>query len=171
MDRSTLSSMSAVDAAVALRSLPRRFRGAFRPEELAGAPDAVDVTKPAPGGGRSPLELVLATVAALEALERAVHSTLVDNEPQLDPIVFDRDRRDAVTARGSLTDALDALTRVANEFATRVEHASARDWTRQAHVGDTRVTALDLLQEAVASARTYLDELERSLQEQRRGHK
>lgn len=168
MDRSVLSTMSAVDAVVALRSLSRRFREAFRASELTGEMGAVDVTQPPPNGGRSPLELVLAAAKALETLQMAVEATLTRDEPELDAVVLDRDRRDAVSPQGSVADALDRLTSVAEQFAARVERVPARDWTRTARVGGTKVTALELLQEAVASARTYLDELVKSLEELRR---
>jgi hypothetical protein len=168
MDRSVLSTMSAVDAVVALRSLSRRFREAFRPSELTGEMGAADVTQAPPSGGRAPLELVLAAAKSLETLQAAIEATLTRDEPELDPVLLDRDRRDAVSPQGSVADALARLARVAEQFAARVEHVSARDWTRRARVGGATVTALELLQEAVASARTYLDELQKSLEELRR---
>jgi hypothetical protein len=177
MDRSTLSSLTAGDAAVALRSLARRFRESFRPGELSGARDAVDISERPPGGGPSPLQLVQGAQRALASLQRATESTLDNDEPRLDPAVFDRASRDGVTGSGDpaavgggagAEQAVASLADTAQRYADRVQRTPLEDWQRAATVGGERVAAIELVREAVASARTYLDRLGPTLDELRR---
>jgi hypothetical protein len=161
MDRSTFSTLSGSDAAVALRSLARRYREAFRPGELTGDTVAADMAKAPPGGGPSPLELVVRASRALTALRRATEQVLTHDDPELDPNLLNREMRDGQAGGGlpRLADALDELGRAAEPLAERAQHVSLKDWGRKGRVGGTRVTAIELAQEAVASARTYLDQL------------
>jgi hypothetical protein len=176
MDRSSLSTLTAGDAAVALRSLARRFRESFRPGELSGAPDAVDVSVRPANGGPSPLELVDAATAALTSLLRATGTALDNDEPELDGAVFDREARDGltgdgtrVTAAGGATQAaVESLSDTAERFADRVQRTPLEDWRRAASVDGRRIEAIELVREAVASARTYLDRLGPALDDLRR---
>jgi hypothetical protein len=159
MDRSALAQLPPKDAAVALRSLLRRTAESFRPAEVAGEPEAADMTLGI--GGPSPLGLVLGAARALEALLDATHKALVLDHPRLDPAVFDRERRDATDrVEGDLGTALLRLRAAASTLADEVSRQSATSWGRTAQVGDEAVTALDLVREAVATFRTYLDRLE-----------
>jgi hypothetical protein len=160
MDRSTFAHLSGADAAVALRSLARRFREQFRPGELAGDPVAADVSRAAAAGGPSPLQLVISARQALSALGRATELVLTHDRPQLDPALGDRAVRDRVGADDeSIVEALDGLGRAADALADRAEHVSLKDWGRTGLVGGTEESAIGLVQEAIASARTYLDQL------------
>jgi hypothetical protein len=171
MDRSTLSSLSASDAAVALRSLGRRYREAFRPGELAGADDAIDVRAHPPSGGPSPRELVQSATRALAALGPAVERALTDDRPTLDPSLLDRAVRDRPPGGGAdepVTSALDRLAAAADRLAARVERAPLADSGRPAVVGGETLPVIELVREAVATGRTYLDQLEHTLAELRR---
>ena len=168
MDRATLSSLSASDAAVALRSLARRVRESFRPGELRGASDAADVTARPRSGGPSPLEVVQSATQAFTVLERAVERTLTLDGPTLDASVLDRAARDRPVGSGSIEEALDGLRDAAERLANRVERAPLGDWARPAVVGSTTVPAIELVREAVATGRTYLDQLTDTLTDLRR---
>jgi hypothetical protein len=168
MERSTFSTLSGSDAAVALRSLARRFREQFRPGELAGDTVAADLARAPLDGGPSPLELVESACRAITALQGATEQVLTFDNPALDPNLLDRSTRDRAPrnsgggAGGSgraVADALDGLSRAAGTLADRAQHVSLKDWGRTGRVGDTTVTAIELVQEAVASGRTYLDQL------------
>ena len=169
MERSTLSSLSAGDAAVALRSLGRRYREAFRPSELAGARDAIDVRARPPSGGPSPRELVQSAAVALEALGPAIERALTVERPTLDASLLDRAQRDRPAGGDEPpTAALDRLAAAADRLAARVERAPLSDSARVAVVGDQTLPVIELVREAVATGRTYLDQLEQTLGELRR---
>ena len=174
MERATLSSLSAGDAAVALRSLGRRYREAFRPGELTGAPDAVDPRTRPPSGGPSPLDLVRAAARGIGVVGDAVERVLTADRPTLDPVVLDRARRDDAEGRQGgdeqLTVALERLAATADRLAARVERAPLADSGRVAQVGDATLPAIELVREAVATGRTYLDQLVATLTELRRSH-
>lgn len=159
MDRSALTSLAPGDAAVALRSLPRRFREAFRPAELSGDSDAVDPAS-APDGGPSPLGLILAASRAVESLRKAIDRTLASDSPSLDRVVLDREARDRPgEASGTVQGALADLEGNVEALAEDVSRTPLKDWARPALVGGSAVDALELLKEAVASGRTYLDRI------------
>ena len=164
MDRSTFSSLSGGDAAVALRSLARRFRESFRPAELAGDVVAADVAKSPPGGGPSPLALVESAAQGFTALRGATEQVLVHDDPVLPADLLDRAARDrppasGAASSGALTGALDRLGGAAESLADRAQHVSLKDWGRTGRVGAGTVSAIELVQEAVATGRTYLDQL------------
>ncbi|MPY92055.1 MAG: hypothetical protein GEV08_03025 [Acidimicrobiia bacterium] len=169
MERSALTSLAPGDAAVALRSLPRRFRESFRAPELAGEPAALDPAAVPRSGGPSPLGLVLGASRALDGMRRAIDRTLASDSPALDGTVFDREARDRLSeASGSIGGALAALEGSVEALAADLDRAPLKDWARPATVGGQRVDALELLKEALASARTYLDRLGPTLESLRR---
>jgi hypothetical protein len=176
MDRSTFSSLSGGDAAVALRSLARRFRESFRPGELAGETVAADVGATPPGGGPSPLELVERAARGLVALRDATEQVLVRDDPELPADLLDRAERDSGApvpggSAGGLSAALGRLRDAAEGLADRAQHVSLKDWGRTGRVGGSPVSAIELAQEAVATGRTYLDQLAPALDGVRRSPK
>jgi hypothetical protein len=101
-------------------------------------------------------------------LERAVERALTLDNPTLDASLFDRAARDRPVGPGSIEGALDALRDAAERLANRVERVPLGDWARPAVVGSTTVPAIELVREAVATGRTYLDQLGETLTELRR---
>lgn len=169
MERSAITSLAPGDAAVALRSLPRRFREAFRPAELAGEEGAVDPAAVPASGGPSPLGLVEGTARALEALRRAVDAALASDDAALRAEVLDRARRDRIDeASGSLAGALATLEAAAEALAADTDRTPLKAWARPVTVGGQQMDVLELLKEAVATARTYLDRLGPTLEALRR---
>jgi hypothetical protein len=78
----------------------------------------------------------------------------------LDGAVFDREARDRpLEASGDLGGALAALEGASEALAGDVDRAPLKAWAHAVQVGDQHVDALELLKEAVASGRTYLDRL------------
>ena len=144
--------ISPSDAAVALRSLPRRFREALEvededPEDIAGRPGPQ---------GHSALDHLTRANRTLALLHRATQQAVMEDEPVLHPAVTDRSAREW-GAGGSLDTELAALTDEVNGFADGVEKAPSEAWERSASVaGGGSVTAIELLDDAVSSA---VDEL------------
>jgi hypothetical protein len=165
MERDQLGTLSPADAAVALRSFPRRFREVTE-HALDRGPD-LDVAA-APPGHRSPLAIVVGASIALERLRRGVERALTDEGPSLEPTLLDPAALETVSATtGQLARTMDAalagLQDVTTRFADLAQHTPLREWDRGALIGQTPVTALDLLKDAVAAGRNYLDELTASV--------
>ena len=164
------SALSPSDAAVALRSFPRRFGAILGAEASDGIPDEV---QQAPGpGGRSAAELLGDTNRTLALLERAFQQTLIETQPTLHRATMHRADRDFELGAGPTAEAgLAELSDLARRFAERVEAVPADDWARPATlVGGDEVTALDLVSEAVSTAADNLREL-RELAQTMGGHR
>lgn len=146
-----MSEMSPSDAHVALRSLPRRFRAAVA--TLADERRDERAARPGPDG-RSVVDLVAATIAVLDAHDRAVAAALRSDEATVDVGADDR-------PTGSLDDLLDRLGAASTTFADRVGDASADSWTRTATLASTgeSVRAIDLVRRGVTDAVALLDEV------------
>jgi hypothetical protein len=169
MDRSVFARLQPSDGAAALRSLPRRFLEQFRPDELAGEPDAAPVDEAPDGSALSPLQLVLATTRALETLGRAVRRTLLFDEPSFDGL-FDRPARDGADRAPAvdINEALAQLAAAAEPFAAEVIRTPLDHWNRVVILDGERVPGIELVREAVATGRTYLEALGPTLEALRR---
>lgn len=163
------SSLSPADAAVALRSFPRRYREAT----ALRADEHTERVLEQPGVlGRSVVDLAVDTVRSLTLLDRALEQVLVSEQPVLHPAVLDRRGRDFdFAAHGHVDDVLAELDDVAPAVAERVERVPADDWLRTGTVpgADHPVTALDVAREAVSTAVDNLHDIEATLR-QLRGH-
>lgn len=159
------SSLSPSNAAVALRSFPRRFREATSLRRDEGGERLLE----RPGMlGRSAIELAVDAVRTLSLLDRALEQVLTSDDPPLHPAVMDRRVRDFdFVAHGGIEDILNELDDVAPAFAERVERVPAEDWKRRgvvAGAGDG-VTALDIVREAVATAADDLRDVEATVRQ------
>jgi hypothetical protein len=162
--RSRLPSLSPADGVVTLRSLPRRYREAFAGAKRRARAEVVGAD------GVSPLDLLDDTVGSLSVLERALDQIDTSDEPVLHPGVVDPAERDFAGA-GSVDAGLDQLDAVANSFADRVAAVAADAWTRTGTIagrgasngGPQTVTALEVLQEAAATATDNLRAADRLL--------
>jgi len=165
MERDQLGTLSPADAAVALRSFPRRYREAVD-EARAKRADLDLAAAAAPN--RAPLVVLVGACTALERLRQGVEHTLTDAGPSLEPSLLDRGALEATSGMtGQLPRTIEAalatVQDVTTRFADLAQHTPLREWDRGALIGQTPVTALDLLKDAVAAGRSYLDELEASL--------
>ncbi len=161
------SAVSPADGAVALRSLPRRFRELFTGFDDDEKPD--DLVHRAGADGHSALDHAAHVPRALALIGEALRKTLTSDQPVLHAgVVDERDREWPDGYAEGLDDVLDLLEAEAVALAYRVERASADDWARAATVaGGQQVTALDLLQEAVRTGVGHLRAAERTLNEVR----
>jgi hypothetical protein len=156
------------DAVVALRSLPRRFRGLFAGLGEDESPD--DVAHRVGSDGRSALDHAIAATRTVTFLGRALEQLLVEDDPVLHPAVADVAAREWEPAEGTVDERLAELATEADGLAARAEHVAASDWARAGRVAgqDATVTAAELLWDAVDSAVAHLSSAERTLAEVRR---
>jgi hypothetical protein len=151
------------DAAVALRSLSRRFRELFAgltEEELPHA-----LAPQAGADGTSAMGHLVAASSVVASTRRALEEVLIDDDPTVEPIV---DVTPASPA-GTLEERLSELGWEADELADRVERAAADQWGRRGRLGTETdvVSAADLLWRGVDAAVAHLKAAERVLREVR----
>ena len=142
-------SITPADAVVALRSYPRRWKGAFAVVEDEDEGDAL-----LKRGDPSALDLLGHSVSALRAADGWLRTILVDDRPELAP--------PADVAAQSVDDleaAADALTRT-------VESVPPDDWYRAGVTDGAETTALDVVRNAVVTVSDDLRQAERTLREQ-----
>lgn len=164
--------LSPSDAAVAVRSFPRRFRGVLaRPDDTAD--DAGDAPQADPDelarrvgpDGRSAADHLLAADGVLALLDRALEQVRSDDDPVLHPAVANlRDTwwEDEHTRLPAL---LDQLEQTAERCADRIDAIPTDDWGRQARVADADATVgvLDVVCEAVDVVAGHLRSAERTI--------
>ncbi|MEO7556860.1 MAG: hypothetical protein ABIV94_09710 [Acidimicrobiales bacterium] len=143
-----VSRLTPADCVAALRSYPRRFRAAL---SAIGDDDSAEERAHRVGtDGRSAVDHVDHVVRAFDALGQAVHQILVDDSPTLTPAVLDDSAREhPVGSQQRLDSVLDAVTAECGRLADVVERVDTDAWTRTGLVGDRKVTALDVVREAV----------------------
>jgi hypothetical protein len=163
-----LSSMAPGDAAVALRSFPRRFRAPF----IGPDPDQLTELATRPGAdGRSALDRVLAAARTLWAAARDLAAVLVYDMPPIGAAPAAHGGPRAALADGedvatSLESAVEQTGRAAVALAERVERAPADAWSREGRRPDgRRVTAQRLVADAVAEAVADLRAAEQNMAE------
>jgi hypothetical protein len=146
------SALSPTDAAVALRSYPRRFR------ELVGSaqgPDQDD--KDAEEGAEVVRAAVLEEVALATGAIAAAGADLQRVLVEPDPVLTSTGDPDGLAS--GIPDpavALDELTKVASGLAATVEGTSGATWTRTGIRKGEKVSALDLAREAVHGGAHHL---------------
>ena len=149
--------LAPADAVVAMRSWPRRYRVELLPVEDP-VTEARAVTIGA--GGRSATDLAADTVRSLTLLERALHDVLVADDPVLHPAIVDRSARHWEAAVDeSPSSVLAQLDDRAGSFAATIERTDTSAWTRSGSCAGRRVSALDLVHEAVDTAASNLREM------------
>lgn len=154
------------DAAVALRSLPRRFGALFAGLGDDESPEAL-AHRPAPDGTTA-IGHLTAVVRVITAGRDALDQILVSDQPQLEP----------VTASGSpdappgvtLDERLAELASAAAALADRVDGVPAEDWSREGRGSAGTVTAADRVWDVVDTAVATLRSTEATLTEARRAH-
>lgn len=152
------SKLGPLDAVVAVRSLPRRYRAAFGP---TSGDDATGVLarRPQPGWW-SALELAGHVRDVLHAKEKRLRRVNLEDEPavgveqEIPPTGVDEQGPEAI---------LSALQYNAEQLARATEAIGGKDWLRIGWRDSQRVTALDLLREAVHEGTHHLRDLDRAL--------
>lgn len=174
MAASPFSSLSPNDAAVAVRSFPRRFRDAAA-SATAGVDDdpdepSVDELAARRGAdGRSALDHVALSTERVEATAHALRSALVSPTQIIDQVLVDPEPSAGSAAHsGRLDTELDRLERACRALAERVDHADARQWlVTRPTTGSATAHPLDVLRATVAVVLDHLRGLERVLREVR----
>lgn len=152
-------SVTPADAAVALRSYPRRFRSVLvRPDEEDRADDVV--RRPA-ADGWSALDHAAHLADSLVAATEALRLVSVTDDPL---IAYAPERRSGTA--GTVDSVLDALAAAAARAAEQVERIGGKDWERPGRVNETEdVTALDVARHAVHEGVHHLRGAERAVTE------
>jgi hypothetical protein len=160
-----LEAISPPDAVVAVRSLPRRWRGAFAKAGDEEDSEALLRRRP-PAGGPSAVELACRVAEGLVLLEGHVRHTTVSEQPDLSPADVPHDRVAACAER--LPDAvLDQLAGGADALAAALDAVPSGAWLRPATL-DGRLTDVRGLARAAAHEGTHhLREAERVIGEVR----
>lgn len=190
MDRE-LSQMHPPDAAVALRSFARRYEEATRAAagdlveddhvaeedegddgDDGGPDDEVGVDELAgriSSRGRSVLDVVVDTARSLGVLDRALQQALYAEAPVIHADVLDGARRSFDQPHsGAFATEVELLAREASEMAARIDRTDPERWLRPVAVtGGGTTTPLDIVREAVRTARDHLEELRHILHEVR----
>jgi hypothetical protein len=121
-------SLTAADAVVAIRGLPRRYRAPLT-RLLPGEDDSVLRTRPAPDVW-SPLEYAAHVREMLDVYETRIRRALTEDRPELDPIepheAAERGRYDEHDPVG----VADGIAAVAEVLATTLESVPAEGWDR-----------------------------------------
>ena len=151
--------MSPSDAAVALRSFPRRYRALLVRPDAEDEPDSILTRKPAPDR-LSALDHAAMTVALLETAAEDIERTLVQDRPNLG-------RQRPTPRPGGLYDTLERLDHAAERLADLADRARGEEWSRTATVDGQPTRALTLLQRAVGDGVHRLREIESVLAEVR----
>lgn len=120
----SFSSLSPSDAAVALRSFPRRFREASSAAVVdlddEVDQDQIDEVANRPGtDGRSGIDHVAAAAARVDAAGRTLRSVLVSPTRPIDEALVTDDDGEPPTHTGNLEHELDHLDRACSGWPTR----------------------------------------------------
>lgn len=162
--------LSPSDAAVAVRSFPRRFRAVLaRPEDDRGdeaaQADPDELARRIGPDGRSAADHLIAADGVLAVLDRALEQVRSDDDPVLHPAV--RDLRAAWwdDEHTPLPTLLDRLEQTAGQAADRIDAVPTDDWGRQARVADADATVgvIDVVREAVDVVAGHLRSAERTI--------
>lgn len=151
--------MTPGDAAVAVRSFPRRWRALFA--TVAGDDDPGDVLRRHGSSSPSALALAQRTVEVLGVTTERLGRVQREDSPALsgDP---------PPGTPGEPEEVLGALERVADELARAIGSVDASQWRRPAALGGEATDALGVLTDGVEGAASNLRQAERVLQEVRR---
>ena len=155
-----VSSLLPPDAVVALRSFPRRYATTVGARNHEDGGNLAEVKGP---DGRSALDLLVETTAAIATATRDLRQILAGGTPTLGDAT-------GVVAGRDLEAELQALDEAAHALADAVEHVPGNDWELTATSADGEtVTALDVVREAVGVAAGNLRAAERTIGAAREG--
>jgi hypothetical protein len=167
-----LSRLSPPDAVAALRSYARRFRTlltSFDDDDVARADDLVHRAGP---DGLSAVDHADHVARSIAILGEALRQVLVHDEPTLLPAVADDSQREwEMAAQPSAVDTVvDFLTVECNGMAELVENTPSDAWTRAGVVAGSgqKLTALDIVREAVRTGAEHLRAAERAIEAAKR---
>ena len=146
------------DAVVALRTLPRRVNAALGVVDEATEGRAHQLG----AGGVSAIEAILGATATLAVLEKGLSDVSILDDALLHPAVTNRRLRSIELTTNEPTEAVvEQFTERVTALADLAESIKGKDWSRTGVVADARVSALDLLRDAVEVGVDALAQVER----------
>ena len=148
------------DAAVALRSYPRRLRAVLvRPDDEDRADDVV--RRPA-SDGWSALDHAVHLAASLRATAEALRLVSISDDPL---VAYAPERRSDGAGSVDVEQVLDDLAGAAGTMAEQVERIGGKDWDRTGRLDapEDTVTALDVARHAVHEGVHHLRGAERAV--------
>jgi hypothetical protein len=165
-----VSRLSPQDAVAALRSYPRRFRALLTSLDDDERPD--DLVHRSGPDGLSAVDHADHVARAIAILGEALRQVLVHDDPTLLPAVADDSAREwqMATQPSAVDAALDFLDVECKAMADEVERTPADAWTRTGTVagGGTKMSALDIVREAVRTGAEHLRAAERAIEAAKR---
>jgi hypothetical protein len=158
------SKVSPWDAAVTLRSFPRRFRTALTLPEDEQRPDDVVHRRPH-AGVLSAAEHAAWTASAIREVDTEFRKVMIEHDPELDlppvdvapPVAGGEDPTDAVLAR---------LESAATSLADRIGDVHGEEWSRTGRLPGSdgaKVSALDVVRLSVQIGVEHLRAAERTV--------
>ena len=156
-------SVSPSDAAVALRSYPRRYRSLLT---LPDENEAFDPLRRAGADGWSAVAHAWWAALSFDAVTEALHQVLIHDHPDVSEPPITPASPPPVDEPNDAV--LDRLTRAADGLAVAIENArgGSNEWNRTGRLRDaSEVTALDLVRSAVHQGVHHLRAIERVLKE------
>jgi hypothetical protein len=148
-----LSHLAPGDAVAALRSYPRRFRELFASVDPADLPQAA-------------IEHADHVARSVALLGEALRQVLVQDEPTLLAAVADDSAREwAFDGSSAVDDVLAFLAMECNAMADAIANVPSTAWTRAGTVAGSgqKLTALDIVREAVRTGSDHLRAAERAI--------
>ena len=160
--------LAPADAAVALRSLPRRFRALFTGREYDEGPD--DLAQRPGADGWTAVGHIAAASRAIALAAGALQDVLRSDDPTIERAVIERNRRvEDPAPGGSVEERLSELGWETDTMAETVAGVAAHDWSRTGSIPghDKPASAVDLVRAAVEAGVDHLKAAEKTLAEVR----
>lgn len=157
------------DAAVAVRSFPRRFRSVLARPDDEDRWDPDEIGRRLSSDGTSAADHVLAADGVLALVDRALEQS-VGHDEVLHPALADLAGASWDDDHTPVPALLDQLAATADRCAARIESVPTDAWDLQARIAgaDATVGLLTLVQEAVGVVADHLRTTQRILAEVRR---
>jgi len=154
--------VSPMDAAVAVRSYPRRYRALLAAPGSADGPDAIFRRRPDPSTW-SALEYTAHVADRLDHLGPALRRVTVEQQPSLRH--FDSDHRAADQAYNGLerTEVLGWLDLACAELASVIDEVRADDWTRTGLLAGKERDALAMARDGAHEGAHHFRDVQRVL--------
>jgi hypothetical protein len=154
--------VSPQDAAVAVRSFPRRYRALLAAPGLPDGPDAVFRRRPDPSTW-SALEYTAHVADRLDHLGPEIRRITLGNHPTL--VAFENELRATEQAYNTLdrTEVLGWLELACDELSTVIDGVRADDWVRTGLLAGEERDALTLARDGVHEGSHHLRDVQRVL--------
>lgn len=165
MASSATSHLSPDDAAVAVRSFPRRFRAVLARPDDGQRVDPDELARRVGPDGRSAADHLVAADAVLALLDRTIDQARRGAGAAAHPAVADLAGVWADDPHSPLGQLLDQLEATATGAAARIDAVPTDDWGAGVRVADVDATPslLDVVRDAVEVAAGHLRAAERTI--------